>query len=385
MSHGIAAHRSDLATLENSGGALGLVCEPGNVFTSQDPTRGRCCRRSAPHPHGPCYSVAVGRKSLRRRVLGWTFTAVIVGFAIAINVVNRMESDVPAPLWTVDAFDPPPEEENGWPLIAHYHSTTISGIDLAPIDNFLAASRDRPLPELGRVLSPARSVASKITKHTALCNEAFARDRMVVPCFELEKCSIEPLEICGKLVTFSAMNAASRGSPGGVRMMSQVLKTLHDAATASAHPWVQARALTELRSAIHNAAAIIKWRRGNTLALRAAVERISKHTLPIEKLVIASYLLKHRVLQDGMERTDTWLLDEGSIMRGLNAPFEAWQRSGQLPPPQTHAKGWFWWFDNPVGKKMLDMVKPGADEGYEKAVELRRTVLLRRDETLELK
>ncbi len=45
----------------------------------------------------------------------------------------------------------------------------------------------------------------------------------------------------------------------------------------------------------------------------------------------------------------------------------------------------FWWFRNPVGKKMLDAVVPGADETFKRTVELRDTALERREETLKLK
>jgi hypothetical protein len=209
---------------------------------------------------------------------------------------------------------------------------------------------------------------------------------MVVPCLEIEEnaCTAEPLSICTRLVTFAALDQASRGSPAGVARMSRVLDRLTDAAANSPHPWVQARALKLLRGAIHHAAAIIKWRRGNTKPLRAAVESISPEKLPLRSLVIASFLLKHMVLRDGLDKTDTWLVDEGSVIRGLNAPFEAFEEDGDLPPPRPYTEGLFWWFQNPVGKKMLDAVHPGADEDYLRATELRETLFERRKETLRL-
>ncbi len=260
------------------------------------------------------------RKSRRRRAALFALTFALVAFVVAMNVVNRIETEIPEPLWSVATFDVPRAEDNGFTLIAHYHSTTISGIDCQPIDNLLDASRNQKLSELPRVFSPARSAASKIKPHTATCTEGFTRDRMVIPCLEIEEgaCSAESLDICTRLVTFSALDLASRGSAAGVRKMSDVLDKLNDAAVHSPHPWVQARCIRLLRGAIHHSAAVIKWRRVNTRTLRQAVERIA---LPMESLVTSSYLLKHAVLRDGMAKTETWLLDECDVMRGLNAPF----------------------------------------------------------------
>jgi hypothetical protein len=105
----------------------------------------------------------------------------------------------------------------------------------------------------------------------------------------------------------------------------------------------------------------------------------------LKHIAIASYLLKHLALKEALARTDTWLLDEGGIMRGLNAPFEPVTDGGELRPPPDYKSGTFWWFDNPVGKKMLDAVKPGADEDYLRTKELRASVFKRREEALKLK
>lgn len=326
-------------------------------------------------------------ESRRKRWALYAIAGLLVILAVAINAVNRVQTEVPEPLWTRDALDMPGAEANGFTLIAHYHSTTISGIDLEPIDKVLALARDHQLSELGRVFAPARSVASKITEHAELCGRAFERERMVVPCLEIDEgaCSVEPLSICTRLVTFSALDDASRGAPGGVQRMSRVLERLMDAAANSPHPWVQARALALLRGAIHHAAVIIRWRRGDTRPLRAAVERITPETLPLRSLVVASFLLKHEVLRDGLDKTDTWLLDEGSVIRELNAPFEAFAETGELPPPRTYTDGLLWWFENPVGKRMLDAVRPGADDDFVRTTELRDTLFKRREETLRLR
>ncbi len=306
---------------------------------------------------------------------------------IAINVVNRVHSEVPPPLWTDDTFPMPAEEDNGFLLFRHYHSTTISGIDLEPIDNLLSASRDNPLPELHRLFLPARSVAAKIRPHTALCTRAFERERMVVPCLSLDKdaCTIEPVQICTRLVTFSALDEASRGSARGVQRMATVLRRLRDVCANSPHPWIQARALLLLRAAIHHAAAVIKWRRGNTRALRDEVAAITEDTVPLMSHIKGTYLLKHLALRQALDRTDTWLLDEGEVIRGLNAPFEVAMSGGDLPRPVEHREGLFWWFDNAVGKKMLDAVRPGADDDFLRTAEIRETLFERRKETLRLK
>ena len=90
-------------------------------------------------------------------------------------------------------------------------------------------------------------------------------------------------------------------------------------------------------------------------------------------------------LRQALDRTDSWLLDEGGVMRGLNAPFQVAKDGDELPPPPDYKAGLFWWFDNPIGKKMLDAVKPGADEDFARTTELRASVLQRRDEALKLK
>ena len=327
------------------------------------------------------------RKARRKRVaIALVAVALLIPIA-ALNIVNRIETDVPSPLWTTAAFPTPSEDDNGFPLIAHYHSTTISGIDLQPIDNLLAASRDNRLPELGRVFSPARVVASKIREHTALCTQAFDKKRMVIPCLAVEEgaCTTEALQICTRLVTFAALDEAARGAPTGVRKMAGVLRQLNDVAANSPHPWVQARGLVLLRAAIHHAAAVIKWRRVNAQPLRDAIAHISEESLPPMNIVIASYLLKHLALRQALDQADTWLLDEGSVIRGLNEPFETARDGGQLPPPIDFQADLFWWFNNPVGKKMLATVRPGADDDYKRTAALRDTVLKRREEALRLK
>jgi hypothetical protein len=230
-------------------------------------------------------------------------------------------------------------------------------------------------------------VAGKIREHTAICSGAFERRRMVVPCLSLEAnaCSLEPVEICTRLVTFAALDEASRGSPRGAELMSHVLRQLTDVTANSPHPWIQARGMVSLRQAIHHASVIIKWHRGDMRALRAALEAIDDRTLPQKHVVIASYLLKHMALRKALDAAETWLLDEGSILRGLNAPFEVANGGAALPEPIDHTTGMFWWFDNPIGKKMLDAVQPGADKDYLRTTELRATVLKRRDEALKLK
>src|SRR5690606_1096762 len=170
--------------------------------------------------------------------------------------VNHVDTPVPTPVWTEEALPVPDEDENGWSLIGHYHSTTISGIKLDALDKLLAVSKDgTPLPELGRLFAPARVVASKITEHTALCSEAFERERMVIPCLSLDRdaCSAEPLQICGRLVMFAALDEAARGSARAAPRIAQVLRQLNDAATSSPHPWMQTRSLLVLREAIHHA------------------------------------------------------------------------------------------------------------------------------------
>ena len=322
----------------------------------------------------------------QKRAWIWALAAPLFVFAVAINVVNRFDTDVPPPLWTPDALPEPAADDNGWPDIAHYHATTISGIDLQPLDNLLAATRDHPLPELGRVFAPARVVASKIRAHTQVCADAFAKERMVITCLALEEgtCTAEALEICTRIATFAALDRASRGAPSGVVMMANVVARLRDAAANSPHPWVQGRVLVLLRASIHHAAALIKWRRGHTQPLRDAVAAVSEESLPLVNLAIANYLLKHLALREAMDKSDTWLLDEGAVLEGLNEPFEKAKRGLDLPPPVNHTQGWFWWFDNPIGKKMLDAVRPGADDGYVRVRDLRATVLQRREETLRL-
>lgn len=332
--------------------------------------------------------VEAERAKARRKRIAISVAAVVVLIpTVAMVIVNHRETEVPPPLWTADALPIPEEQVNGWPLIAHYHSTTISGIDLEPIDKLLRASKDgTPLPELGRLFSPARSVAGKIRKHTALCQRAFARDRMVVPCLAVERkaCTIEPLDICSRLVMFAALDEVARGSPRGTSRMAHVLRQLNDAAANSPHPWLQARALMLLRQAIHQAGSILRWRRVPTASLRQSLQRISESSLPEKHFVIGSYLFKHLVLQQLLAQNETWLLDEGDIMRGFNAPFAAAARGSPLPPPPDYTAGLFWWFRNPIGKKMLDGIKPGADEDFRKTAELRASVLERRREALEL-
>lgn len=327
------------------------------------------------------------RRAKRRRMAIILVAVVLLVPTVAMVVVNRIETEVPAPLWTQDALPIPEEAVNGWPLIAHYHSTTISGIDLAPIDKLLGASTDAKLVELGPLFRPARVVASKIEAHTAICREAFERERMVVPCLSTEPgaCTHEPLAICSRLLSFEALDQASRGSPAGAQLLALVTRRLADAAGNSPHPWVQARTMLLLRKAIHHAAVVIKWRRSNTQPAREALEAISEESLPREHLAIGSYLLKHLALREALARTDTWLLDEGSIMRGLEAPFRPVKEGGEVAPPPDYTAGAFWWFDNPIGKKMLDAVKPGADEDYLRTKELRASVLKRRQEALKLR
>ncbi|MEZ4441420.1 MAG: hypothetical protein R3B72_20130 [Polyangiaceae bacterium] len=328
------------------------------------------------------------QKARRRRMLLYGLAVVLLIPTLAIVIVNRIPTEVPPPLWTPDELPAPAEADNGWTLIAHYHSTTISGIDLDPIDKLLHAVRkDEKVPNLTRLWSPARVVASKITEHTKLCTEAFSRKRLVIPCLSLEPdaCTTEPVEICTRLVTFAALDQAWGGSPAGAALLATVLERLTDVASNSPHPWMQARTLVRLRDAVHHAGALIKWHRGNASAVRAALEALGPDALPVEHIVIANYLLKHMAIREALAHTDTWLLDEGSIMRGLNAPFEVAKQGGALPPPAVHTEGAFWWFENPIGKKMLDAMKPGADEDYGKTLELRESVLKRRGEALALK
>jgi hypothetical protein len=328
------------------------------------------------------------RKARRKRVVFWTIAVIFLVPTAAMIVVNRIETEVPPPLWTKDSLPAPAEADNGWELIKHYHSTTISGIDLTPLDKLLAAARDgNKLPKLAPLFSPARVVASKIRKHTKICSDAFERKRMVIPCLSIEAnaCKTEPLEICTRIVTFAALDEASRGSARGVRHMSNVLRQLRDTASNSPHPWVQARGLVVLRQAIHHASVIIKWRRTDASPLRESLQAISEETLPLKNVAIASYLLKHMALRKALDQADTWLLDEGGIMRGLNAPFQVVNEGGELPAPPNYKSGLFWWFDNPIGKKMLDTVKPGADKDFVHTTELRASLLKRREEALKLK
>jgi len=322
-----------------------------------------------------------------------TVAVLVLVPSLAIVVVNRIETEVPAPLWTQDSLPAAPEADNGWTLIAHYRSTTISGIDLAPLDKLLAAARSgTPAPKLGRLFSPARVVAGKIRSHTKLCRDAFERKRLMVPCFSLQSgpaneqaCTTEPLEICLRLVSFAAIDAAARSSSTGARQMATVVRQLTDAAANSPHPWVQARAYKLLMRSIHHAGVIMKWRRGDRPQLRESIRAISDASAPYEHIVIASYLLKHAAVRDALARTDTWLLDEGDIMRGLNAPFEVAEAGGELPRPSDHTDGLLWWFKNPIGKKMLDAVQPGADDDFTRTLELRDSVFRLRDDALSLK
>jgi hypothetical protein len=328
------------------------------------------------------------QKARRKRRALVIVALVMLAPTVAMIAVNHVQTDVPPPLWKqadLGIFD---EADNGWTPIRHYHSTTISGIDLEPLDRLMEAARSgSKLPDLGRLFQPARVVASKIREHTAICSEAFEHKRMVIPCLSLEPkaCTAEPLEICTRLVTFAALDEASRGSPRGVELMSTVLRQLTDAAANSAHPWVQARVMLSLRQAIHHASAVIKWHGGDDKPLRASLQAINEDSLPLEHAVISSYLFKHLALRQALDKADTWLLDEGDILRGLNAPFEAARRGDPLPAPADHTKGLFWWFDNPIGKKMLDAVQPGADKDFLRTTELRATLLKRRDEALKLR
>ncbi|MBW2531853.1 MAG: hypothetical protein JRI55_10245 [Deltaproteobacteria bacterium] len=333
--------------------------------------------------------VEAEREKARRKRLVIAVVAVVVLIpTVAMVIVNHIESEVPPPLWTPAALPIPAEQDNGWSLIADYHSTTISGIDLEPLDKLMGAAKSgTPLAELGRLLSPARSVASKIGKHTKVCDAAFARQRMVVPCLAVgtRACSVEPLEICSRIVLFGALDDAARGSPRATGRLSNVLRQLTDAAANSPHPWVQSRSLVLLRKGIHQAAAVIRWRRVDTEKVRESLHAVSETSLPMEHFVIGSYLLKHQVLRQLLEENDTWLLDEGDIMRGFNAPFEVAAQGKPLPPPPDYTAGLFWWFNNPIGKKMLDALTPGADADFEKTTELRASVFERRKEALELK
>ncbi|HZO14095.1 MAG TPA: hypothetical protein VFB62_12575, partial [Polyangiaceae bacterium] len=182
-----------------------------------------------------------------------------------------------------------------------------------------------------------------------------------------------------------ALDETSRGSPRGAQLMSNMILRLTDAAANSPHPWMQARGLLSLRQSIHHGSVIIKWRRADTEPVRASLRRITDETLPLKNLVIGSYLLKHLALRQALERTDSWLLDKGEIMTGLNAAFETAARGGSLAPPPDHTTGMFWWFDNPVGKRMLDAVQPGADKDFVRTSELRTSVFTRRDEALKLR
>lgn len=329
--------------------------------------------------------VAFEKAKLRRRRILFVAVAVLILIpTAAMVVVNHIDTPAPPPHFTKDALPAPADEHNGWPLIAHYHSTTISGIRLDPLDKLLAVSKDgTPLPELTRLFSPARVVAAKITEHTKLCSQAFERERMVIPCLSLEPdvCTTEPLEICARLVAFAALDEAARGRPRAASRTAQVLRQLNDAAANSPHPWMQTRSLLLLREAIHHAATIIKWRRIDATPIREAITAIS---LPEKHLVIASYLLKHLALEQALSRTDTWLLDRGAIMQGLNRPFGVASRGEPLPPPSDHTVGAFWWVDNPIGDKMLDALEPGADEDFLEAQKLRASVLKRREEALKL-
>lgn len=326
-------------------------------------------------------------KARRRRIAISIFAVLVLIPAAAMVIVNHLETDVPPPLWTRDALPIPAEQDNGWPLIAEYRSTTISGIDLDPLEKLLETAKSgTPLPELGRLLTPARSVASKIRKHTAICSEAFARKRMVIPCLTLgpNVCTTEPLAICTRLLSFAALDDAARGSPRATQRMDDVLRQLNDVAANSPHPWLQTRSLLLLRKAIHYAGCIIKWRKVSTSSLRERIRGISPATLPEKNAVIGTYLFKQLALQDALERNDTWLLDEGEVMRGFNRPFEVVARGEPLPPPPDYTVGLFWWFRNPIGKKMLDALKPGADADFLKGKELRESVLKRREEALQL-
>ncbi|MEQ9323987.1 MAG: hypothetical protein RIF41_32785, partial [Polyangiaceae bacterium] len=290
------------------------------------------------------------KKQQRRRRLLIALSVVLLVPTLAINVVNRIPADVPPPLWTADDLPAPPEDDNGFRPIRHSDTMTISGIDLQPIDKLLTVSKDVKLAELGRLFAPARVVASKITEHTATCTSAFERERMVIPCLSTtaSECSIEPVAICAQLVSFAALDQASRGSARGPTLLAHVLRQLTDVAANSRHPFVQAKALLLLREAIHHAAVVIKWRRGSTTEIREALSTIDEASLPLEHAVIASFLLKHLALKEAIARTDTWLLDEGKIMTGLNESFASAQRGGELSPPPDFTDGIFWWFDNPV-------------------------------------
>ena len=328
------------------------------------------------------------RKARKRRKAVIIVGLVLLVPTFALYIVNHIQTDVPSPLWTEADLPIPAEAENGWTPIKHYDSMTISGIDLEPLDKLLAAAREgTKLEDLGRLFQPARVVAGKIGEHTKICSEAFERKRLVIPCLSLEThaCTTEPVEICARLVSFAALDETSRGSPRGAQLMSNMILRLTDAAANSPHPWMQARGLLSLRQSIHHGSVIIKWRRADTEPVRASLRRITDETLPLKNLVIGSYLLKHLALRQALERTDSWLLDKGEIMTGLNAAFETAARGGSLAPPPDHTTGMFWWFDNPVGKRMLDAVQPGADKDFVRTSELRTSVFTRRDEALKLR
>lgn len=336
---------------------------------------------------GPDQVEAARAKAQRRRLVISIAAILVLIPTVTMVIVNHVESEVPPPLWTEQDLPVPAEADNGWPPIAHYDTMTISGIDLAPLAKLLDAAKEgTPLAELGRLFRPARSVASKVRKHTGICSEAFGRERMVIPCLSLEPraCTTEPLEICTRLVLFAALDEAARGSPRATGRLGHALRQLTDAAANSRHPWVQARTLLVLREAIHQAGTLIRWRRTPLGPVRKALEQVTEQSLPLEHHVVSSYLLKHQALQHMLAENDTWLLDEGDIIRGFNAPYRVAARGEPLPPPPDYTEGLFWWFDNPIGKKMLDAVKPGADPEFEKTEELRASVFERRDEALEL-
>src|SRR5690606_38872623 len=103
-------------------------------------------------PHRPSSSrlsvqtadpVAVERAKARRKrnVLVALSAAVLIPLG-AMVAANHVDTPVPTPVWTEEALPVPDEDENGWSLIGHYHSTTISGIKLDALDKLLAVSKD---------------------------------------------------------------------------------------------------------------------------------------------------------------------------------------------------------------------------------------------------
>ena len=302
---------------------------------------------------------------------------------------NHLHEAIPKPVWTRADLPLPAEEVNGWSQIRSIDLKRIQSLDPDPLYQLIAAAsrNGTKLSELHGGIRRAAHVAAKLRDHTRSCEQAFSQPRMVLPCLSAapKACSAEPLLYCSRLLRFASLQAAAgRRWARAQKLTVHLVRRSHDAATHSRHPWNQTRALSILRSAIHLSANLIKWRRVGLTPLHKALADLNARSLPLERLVVANYLLKRAVLSKGVAAADTFLLDKGALWRAFDAPFAAVKKGKALAAPDAHTSGLFWWFHNAVGKRMLNAIRPGADEDFQRSLKLRDNVLKRRQQALGL-